>query len=111
MYLAVKAAQNGGTIIEKFFIAAYFRKNLSLGGKEKQAQPKIRQETPAKPLRTLNSVQTLKVKKQHIDTPPVPMIALMDSPLTKSILKDLRARSITKIETVEIPEIKEEAPP
>ncbi len=105
-YLAIKAAQNGGTIIEKFLIAADFRKDLSIGGKRIQNSPKANERPIKQPIRVQQPRQkTLEVKKKKhfIEIPPAPLIPLADPSLPETIVRDLRPRSITEIDTT--PEI------
>jgi cell division septation protein DedD len=101
-YLAIKAAQNGGTIIEKFLIAADFRKDLSIGGKKVQNPPQSNERPLKKPVRVQQPRQkTLEVKKKKrfIEIPPAPLIALADPSLPETIVRDLKPRSITEIDT------------
>ncbi len=112
-YLAIKAAQNGGAIIEKFLIAADFRKDLSLGG-NKTKPPKIGEQPAKKPVRSKQPrPQALEVKKRKrfIKIPPAPLVALVNPPLPKTIIKDLKPRSISKIETIPEITIEEEPEP
>ncbi len=113
-YLAIKAAQNGGTIIEKFLIAADFRKDLSLGGNKTKNPPKVDEKPENKPVRTQQPrPKTLEVKKKKrfIEIPPAPLIALANPSLPKTILRDLKPRSISKIETVPAITVEEELEP
>ena len=109
-YLAIKAAQNGGTIIEKFLIAADFRKDLSIGGRKAKTPLKANK----KPVRVQQpSQKTLEVKKKKhfVEIPPAPLIALADPALPKTIIRDLKPRSITEIDITPELLIEEEPEP
>jgi len=113
-YLAVKVAQNGGTIIEKFLIAADFQKNISIGSNAKKNPPKTKQEPSKKPVRALQppkKVLKVKKKKRYIEIPPAPLVTLANPSLPETIIKDLKPRSISKFETAKSPEIEAEPEP
>lgn len=110
-YLAIKAAQNGGTIIEKLLIAADFRKDLSIGGKNPTKAIEKSEKKPVRVQQPYQKTLEVKKKKRFIEIPPASLIALADPSLPETIIRDLKPRAITKIETTPDAVIEEEPEP